>query len=81
MNTEAQLLAARLAAASEVFPISKPDDWDSSVRVTAEGNVITAVVTDHMGRARREYRAALQLVAETPTAPGNSRCANTERGL
>jgi hypothetical protein len=29
MTTEAQQIAARLAAASEVFPIKKADDWDS----------------------------------------------------
>ncbi len=66
---EAHLLAARLAAASEVFPIVKVDDWDSTARVTADGGTITVVVRDHMGRAAREYRAVLQLVAETPTAP------------
>lgn len=59
---EAHQIAARLAAASEVFPIKRPGDWDSRVDVSAEGNVLTVVVTDHLGRAKREYRAALQCV-------------------
>ena len=66
---EARTIAARLAVASEVFPVAKADDWDSTARATAEGNVITVVVTDHMGRATREYRAGLQLVAQTEAAP------------
>ncbi|MBV5244332.1 hypothetical protein KUF57_12385 [Mycolicibacterium sp. PAM1] len=69
MTNEAHLLAARLAAASEVFPIVKVDDWDSTARVTADGDTITIVVTDHMGRAPRAYRAVVQPVAETPAAP------------
>ncbi len=64
--TEEHTIAARLAAASQVFPIAKVDNWDSAARVTAEGNVITVVVRDHMGRATREYQAVLQLVAEDP---------------
>ncbi|SIK29003.1 hypothetical protein [Mycobacteroides abscessus] len=66
MTTEAHLIAARLAGASEVFPIQKADDWDSTARVTAKGDVITVVVTDHMGRASREYRAVIQQVTEGP---------------
>lgn len=66
MTAEAHLIAARLAGASEVFPIQKADDWDSTARVTADGDVITVVVTDHMGRAKREYRAVLQQVAAGP---------------
>lgn len=62
--TEAHTIAARLATASEVFPIAKADNWDSTARATAEGNVITVLVIDHMGRATREYKAVLQLVAE-----------------
>lgn len=69
MVSEVHQLAARLAAASEVFPIVKVDDWDSTARVTADGEAITVVVTDHMGRAAREYRAVVQLVAETQAAP------------
>ncbi|MEX3650377.1 hypothetical protein [Mycolicibacterium porcinum] len=66
MTTEAHLIAARLAGASEVFPIQKADDWDSTARVTATGDVITVVVRDHMGRAAREYRAVIQQVTEGP---------------
>lgn len=66
MTAEAHLIAARLAGASEVFPIRQADDWDSTARVTADGDVITVVVTDHMGRAKREYRAVLQQVAAGP---------------
>lgn len=66
MTVEAHLIAARLAGASEVFPIEKADDWDSTARVTAKGDVITVVVRDRMGRAAREYRAVIQLVAEGP---------------
>lgn len=68
MLDEARQIAARLAAASELFPIEKPDDWDSTVHTTAEGDVINVVVTEHSG-AKREYRAVVQLVAETATAP------------
>lgn len=66
MTAEAHQVAARIAAASEVFPIKKADDWDSTARVTAKGEVITVVVRDHMGRARREYRAVIQQVADSP---------------
>jgi hypothetical protein len=70
MKTEAQQIAARLAAASEVFPIRQPDGWDSRVDVTADGDVLTIVVTGHLGRGKREYRAVLQVVAETVTTDG-----------
>ncbi|KUI13607.1 hypothetical protein AU192_04180 [Mycobacterium lehmannii] len=70
MTTEAHQIAARLAAASEVFPIKKTDDFDSRADVTAEGDVITVVVTDHLGRAKREYRAVIQYVAEDARHPG-----------
>ncbi|MCZ0727954.1 hypothetical protein [Mycolicibacterium iranicum] len=66
MTTEAHQIAARLAAASEVFPIRKTDDWDSRADATAEGDVITVVVRDHMGRATRRYRAVIQQVATDP---------------
>lgn len=66
---EAHLIATRLAAASEVFPIKNSDDWDSTVYVTAEADVITIVVTDHLGREKREYRAVVQFIAEVRTAP------------
>lgn len=66
MSAEAHQIAARLAAASEVFPIRKADDWDSRADASAEGDVITVVVRDHMGRATREYRAVIQCVATAP---------------
>ncbi|MGP4054291.1 hypothetical protein ACTWP6_05620 [Mycobacterium sp. 4D054] len=65
-TAEAQLIAARLAGASEVFPIKHDDDWDSTARVTAEGDVITVLVRDHMGRATRKYQAVVQQIAEGP---------------
>lgn len=64
MTAESHVIAARLAGASEVFPIRRADDWDSTARVTAKGDVISVVVRDHMGRAMREYRAVIQQVAE-----------------
>jgi hypothetical protein len=69
LTSEAQQIAARLAAASEVFPIRKTDHFDSRADVTAEGDVITIVVTDHLGRAKREYRAVIQYVAESAPIP------------
>jgi hypothetical protein len=66
MTAEAHQIAARLAAASEVFPIKQADGWDSRADASAEGDVLTIVVTDHLGRAKREYRAVIQLVAEEP---------------
>ena len=70
MTAEAHLIAARLAAASAVFPIKRTDDFDSRADVSAEGDVITIVVTDHLGRAKREYRAVIQCVAEDARTPG-----------
>lgn len=66
MTTEAHQIAARLAAASEVFPIKKTDDWDSRADATADGDVITVVVRDHLGRATRRYRAVFQQVVTDP---------------
>ena len=66
MTAEAHLIAARLAAASEVFPIKRTDDFDSRADVSAEGDVINIVVTEHLGRARREYRAVIEHVATDP---------------
>lgn len=66
MTTEAHQIAARLAAASEVFPIAQADGWDSRAYVSAEGDVLTIAVTEHLGRARREYRAVVQYVATDP---------------
>lgn len=82
MPDEAHQIAARLATASELFPLVRQDDWDAVVHTTAENDVITIVVTEHKSQAKREYRAAVQLIAETPTAPvapgaptpGESRC-------
>ena len=70
MTAEAHLIAARLAAASEVFPIKRTDDFDSRADVSAEGDVITIAVTDHLGRGKREYRAVIQCVAEDARTPG-----------
>lgn len=70
MTAEAHQIAARLAAASQVFPIQKIDDWDSRADASAEGDVITIVATDHLGRAKREYRAVVQLIASTPGPHG-----------
>ncbi|MGB3353295.1 MAG: hypothetical protein WBB00_11025 [Mycobacterium sp.] len=69
MTGEAVLIAARLAAASEVFPIPH-GDWDSRADVTAEGDVLTVTVTDHLGRGKREYRAVVELVGETGDGGG-----------
>lgn len=65
-TAESQLIAARLAGASEVFPIKQADDWDSTARVTADGDLISVEVRDHMGRATREYRAVIHQVAAGP---------------
>lgn len=66
MTAEAHQVAARLAAASEVFPIAQADGWDARAYVSAEGDVLTIAVTEHLGRARREYRAVIQQVAAGP---------------
>lgn len=67
---EADLIASRLATASQCFPLPHSDVdgcavRDSVVYVEAEGNVITVCVTDYDG-TKREYRALVQLV-ETST--------------
>lgn len=62
MTREEQQIAARLAGVG-LFPI-RHGDWDSRADVTAEGDVITVVVTDRDG-SKREYRAVMQLVGET----------------
>lgn len=67
MTGEAQLIAARLAAASEVFPIHHGKQA-SRADVTAEGDVITVVVAEHYGSGKREYRAVVQLVGGVPEA-------------
>lgn len=68
MTGEAYLIAARLAAASEVFPI-RFGDWDSRADATAEGASITVTVTDRTG-AKREYLAELKLIGESGVGGG-----------
>jgi hypothetical protein len=63
---EAHQIAARLAAASEVFPIKKADDWDCRADATAEADVIAVLVRDHIGRVTRTYRAVIQQVSTDP---------------
>ncbi|WP_036435533.1 hypothetical protein [Mycobacterium sp. URHB0044] len=63
-RSDAYLIAAGLAAASEVFPILHGEQA-SRADVSAEGDVITVVVTDHRTVAKREYRAEIRLVGET----------------
>jgi hypothetical protein len=67
MTSETHLIAARLAAASQAFPIHH-GDRASRADVTAEGDVITVVVTEHYGRGKREYRAEVRLVGIVPEA-------------
>ncbi|GAB5904580.1 hypothetical protein OKHIF_26810 [Mycobacteroides chelonae] len=88
--SETELIAARLASASQCFPLPHSDVdgravRDSVVYVEAEGNVITVCVTDFDG-SKREYRAVVELIPTTipemrttpaesgVTAPGRSRC-------
>jgi hypothetical protein len=62
-----QIAALLVAQLSDPFGFSiKSADGRRSRHgaTTAEGDVLTIVVTDHNGRAKREYRAAIQLVAE-----------------
>lgn len=87
---EADLIAARLASASQCFPLPHSDVdgravRDSVVYVGAEGKVIAVTVADHDG-SKREYRAIVELVdasalemSTTPaefgvSAPGRGRC-------
>jgi len=72
MTSEAHLIAARLAAASEVFPM-RHGDRASRADATAEGNVISITVADHLGRGKREYRAVVQLIGGVPEAAGGGR--------
>ena len=67
--SEAEMIAARLAGASEVFRVPH-GDWDSRADVTAEGDALTIVVTDRGGQSCREYRAVVQLVGETGDGGG-----------
>lgn len=70
MTTEARQIAARPPAASDVFPIEKTDDWDARADATAEGNVITVVITDHLGPAKP--RVPLHRRAPSPSTEGMS---------
>ncbi|BBY48382.1 hypothetical protein MARA_18500 [Mycolicibacterium arabiense] len=70
MTTEAHQIAARLAGASEAFPIEQTDGWDSRASVSAEGDVLSIVVTDRLGRGQRRYRAIIECVAEDVPLPG-----------
>ncbi len=74
------MIAARLAGASQLFPLPHSDVGgkavrDSTVYVEDEGSVIAVCVTDFDG-SRREYRAVVQLVAtstsEMRTLPAGS---------
>lgn len=69
MTSQANRLAARLAAASQLFPLPHSPVGgkavrDSTVVVEADGTAIDATVTDHDGR-KREYRAVVQLVSDS----------------
>jgi hypothetical protein len=69
MTTESHQIAALFAAGvGDWFPFSieHADGRDAYADANAEGDVITIVVTDRLGRAKREYRAVIQLVAEDP---------------
>ena len=61
MTAEASVIAARLASASEVFPLTRPDAFPSRVDVTAEGDALNVTVSERDG-AIREYHARLVLV-------------------
>lgn len=67
MTGEVHLIAARLAAASEVFPIHHGENA-SRADVSAEGDAVTVVVTNHRTGAKREYRAEVRLVGSVPEA-------------
>lgn len=78
--SEASLVAARLAAASQLFPLPHSDVdgravRDSTVHVESEGYSLAITVTDHDG-VKREYCAVLQLVStshpEMRTVPTDS---------
>jgi hypothetical protein len=67
----AALFVALLANDPFGFPISIRDADGRIFRhgdASAEGDVLTIVVTDLRGRAKREYRAVVQLVAEDPSS-------------
>lgn len=85
MIGEADRIAARLAAASQLFPL--PHNLvggkavrDSTVIVEVDGAAIAATVTDHDGH-KREYRAVVQLVSDSGTEEMRGAPAVTEAPL
>lgn len=86
--SEADRIAARLAAASQHFPLPHGDVGgkavrDSTVYIEAEGKVVAVTVTDFDG-CTREYRAVVELVdastLEMPTTPAESGVSAPGRG-
>lgn len=85
MTFQANQIAARLAAASQLFPLPhSPVDGkavrDSTVVVEADGATLAATVTDHDGH-KREYRAVVQLVSDNGTEEMRGAPAVTEAPL
>ncbi|WP_301148994.1 hypothetical protein [Mycobacterium simiae] len=64
MTGEAAVIAARVASASEVFPLTRQDAFPSRVDVTAEGDALHVTVSERDG-VIREYHARLVLVGST----------------
>lgn len=62
--SEAHLIADRLASASEVFPLTRPDAFPSRVDVTSEGDALNVTVSERDGSIR-EYHAVVQLIGST----------------
>lgn len=82
---EANKIAARLAAASQLFPLPHSPVGgkavrDSTVVVEADGAAIAATVTDYDGR-KREYRAVVQLVSDSHSQEMRGAPAVTEAPL
>lgn len=68
---EAEEIAARLAAASQMFPL-EIDGFASRAYVLAEGEAISVVVANRKGHVVREYRLEVQLVASVvPQQPAD----------
>lgn len=72
MQSEAELIASRLAVASQCFPLPHNDVdgkavRDSVVYVESEGNFVIATMTAHDG-AKTEYRARFVPI-NSETAP------------
>ncbi len=83
--SEANRIAARLAAASQLFPLPHNDVDDRAVRdstvlVEVGGDTIAATVTDHDGN-QREYRAVVQLVGDSSPQEMRKAPAATEAHL